>query len=157
MSITVLLMFPMAIAGYYWSNAASESPEPPQYLQMDEADKPALVNEPLGVEPAPLVSVTPDTPMTLDAPQTVSFPAAPEGATLSVPQPLNVSPGSAAPLSQTEHTVPVPFPVPVGHPKVTVSPGNCVWLTGTIEELDSSPEVWQNASRVHDLTSPIRN
>lgn len=152
LSVTVLMLFPMAIAGYYWSNATSETPPPPPYLALDDEKEPVPLSDPLPSGEAGLVSVTPETPMTLDAPQTLAFPMDSQGAELSFPQPL---PANNA-LSQTEHTVPHRAPLLMA-PGLVDSSGQCVWLTGTIEEFENSADHWDNASRVHDLTAPTRN
>lgn len=157
LSIAVLLMFPLAIAGYYWSNATSEEAQPPEYLSLDHPHQLAPIEESLREE-APLAAVTPETPMSLDAPPVLSFPSDSHGAELFIPQPLPIEAGETERLSQTEHTNPIDRILPgVTDPRIVDASANCVWLTGTIEEMESSSESWQYTSRVHELVVPRRN
>lgn len=158
LSITVLLMFPVAIAGYYWSNSTSEPPQTPEYLMMNEEKDPKPSRPTIPNDESKLVSVKPEIPMTLDAPQTLGFPAISEGAEFSVPQPLPIDLTPTGEVSATAAVPPIPGQPPrLVEPHSTAFSAECVWLTGTIEELESSTDLWQNASRVHDLTGPSRN
>ncbi len=46
---------------------------------------------------------------------------------------------------------------PGGEMSQDASASGCVWLTGSIEPLESRPEVIREASRVHELTRPVRH
>lgn len=154
LSLAVLLMFPLAIAAYFWGTPEADDDETPRHLQMSPVTESAseFEDDPYS-DPIPLSSVIPDGPLTPEEPGGNEFPPTRKRDSVKIPQPLPISVQDPEALisRKSRSALPTWNPHLPADDQIDESQGECVWLTGTIETFDP-PRPIQNASRVHELT-----
>jgi hypothetical protein len=150
LSLAVLMAFPLGIAVYQWASTNSKkSVKSSDFADHDERSNSARntresVRQTAEIEQADVSDVH----MAFQAPELLAVPDDAGGPEFA-PLPLPISIDDPDPPKWNA-------PVPAEYETSAGSTGG-VWLTGTIEEVSGSRNVIQNASRVHELTSPDRH
>jgi len=154
LSLAILMVFPVAIAGYYWGSASNEGSAPPTYLDIASNAK----------NPAPVVeqqatSTVPSVPNDFSAKEPKTLP----------PEELFSASHSAVPLALPIAVDTPEFPIcsenlasetPGSHRPYRLSAADedqdCVWLTGTIEaENPQSQSLFEKTARSREWRGAI--
>jgi hypothetical protein len=156
-SFAMLLAFPTSIGMYYWTRPEAESSPLPSYLKEKRNDEtlappPAFpkLDPPRASRVAGSVSMIPETSVPLAMANDLE-----EGDALP---PLPIAVDHPKPISRANDAPTLAWPglkAPAETPTTGTTFG--VWLTGSIEDDETAPNLIQNASRVHELTIPSRN